>query len=144
MVNIGEVVVGVIIGTAMVYDLYFMKIPNYITMMGYMAVIPICYMEGGMQQVVAAFINLCIVGYISYILYLFGAVGAGDVKLMGVISMYNAHLKDNVKYMILVLFISAFIGVLKLITSGLKSHTIKFTIPMMMGYLGMLISKGGC
>lgn len=136
-------VVGVIIGTAMVYDLYFTKIPNYITLIGYMLVIPICYIEGGTQRLVAAFINLCIVGYIGYILYLLGAVGAGDVKLMGIIGFYNAHFPDNVKYMLLVLFISAFIGVLKLITSGLKCHTIKFTVPMLMGYLGMVVSKGG-
>lgn len=132
--------IGAIIGTAFVYDMFYKKIPNYVSAAGYITALPICFME---RNLIYSLISLAVTGYAGYIMYLVGAIGAGDVKLLGIVAMYNGSLAVNLRYGILILFIGAFMGIIKCLLSGFSQRTIKFTAPILAGYLIMLVSKGG-
>lgn len=93
------------------------------------------------------------VGAPLFIVYLIGGIGAGDVKLMGFMGGLLG-VRQGLVYMVLVLFIGAFAGIVKMLTdaavriSGNRKRqeirtNIRFSIPILIGYLILLISKGG-
>ena len=94
-------------------------------------------------------IQIIAVTAVLLIVYKAGGIMAGDVKLIGLIAGFLDS-KDIVKYIILVFYIAAFLGVVKIIFNYIaeeneasKRTTIRFTIPILIGYLVLFLTKGG-
>ena len=141
--------VGMIVGSALVYDLFYRKIPNYLVVTGYAGLVPYMYIRFGISGIIQSAAAVCVVGVALIIVYILGGLGAGDVKLMCLICGFLG-LKQALIYTFLVLCIGAFIGLIKIgmrfINIANMSRTvtkIRFGIPITMGYFVILISKGG-
>ena len=94
------------------------------------------------MQVIAVTVILLLV-------YRFGGIMAGDVKLVGLIAGFLSG-RDIAKYIILVFYIAGFIGIVKMIFNYIseeneasKRITIRFTAPILIAYLILYLTKGG-
>lgn len=107
----------------------------------------------GWQGLGKAFVGVLAVGAPLFIVYLIGGIGAGDVKLMGLMGGFLG-VRQGLVYMVLVLFIGAFAGIVKILADaavGISESrkpqkirtSIRFSIPILIAYLILLISKGG-
>ena len=87
-----------------------------------------------------------------FAIYLAGGIGAGDVKLLCMIVSFLS-LNDGIRLIILIFFIAGFFGVIKITMTAVYRlsgsghaatvNSIRFTGPVLLGYLFMLLSKGG-
>ena len=146
--------VEMIVGSALVYDLYFKKIPNYLLLTGYAGLAPFMYIKYGLSGVMEASAAVFLPGVFLVTVYIAGGLGAGDVKLICLICGYLGFW-NGIKYTLLVLFIGAFAGVVKILLNYATGHggklsgcvgkrtTIRFSIPITAGYMIVLFSKGG-
>ena len=94
------------------------------------------------MQVIAVTVILLLV-------YRFGGIMAGDVKLVGLIAGF-LNGRDIAKYIILVFYIAGFIWIVKMIFNYIseeneasKRTTIRFTAPILIAYLILYFTKGG-
>lgn len=152
VVRIVGVVLGFIIGTSFIYDLFYGRIPNVFIVIGFLGWFPYIILKKTGSEVVWAFLSVVIVGVILLSVYVIGGIGAGDVKLMCLISGFLFPM-ESLKLIFLIFVIGAFWGVIKIMfslvmkLSGIKVSkgrtVIKFTGPILVGYLMMLLSRGG-
>ena len=152
VVRIVGVVLGFIIGTSFIYDLFYGRIPNVFIVIGFLGWFPYIILTKTDSEVVWAFLSVVIVGVILLSVYVIGGIGAGDVKLMCLISGFLFPM-ESLKLIFLIFVIGAFWGVIKIMfslvmkLSGIKVSkgrtVIKFTGPILVGYLMMLLSRGG-
>lgn len=147
-----SIVLGIIIGTSFVFDLFYDRIPNMIISIGFLFWFPCIYISRGFSGIISSICSIIIIGTFLFILYLLRGIGAGDVKLMSLIVSF-LPLNDGIKLIILIFFIGAFFGVIKLLwvllyrksdrNVDFKIISIKFSGPILVGYLFMLLIKGG-
>lgn len=152
VMQITVIILGVVIGTAFVFDMFYGKIPNYVLITGYFILFPIMYLIYGLTGVWQAAGVILLSGSVLFILYIMGGLGAGDVKLLSLICGFIG-MEHCVKFVLLVFFMGAGIGIIKImmrIISRISDNkdisgktTIKFTLPVLLAYFIMLISKGG-
>ena len=152
VVHIVGVVLGFIIGTSFIYDLFYGRIPNVFIVIGFLGWFPYIILTKSSVEVVWALLSLIIVGTVLLCVYAIGGIGAGDVKLMCLISGFLFPL-EGLKLILLIFVIGAFCGVIKIMfslvmkLSGTKVSSgrtvIKFSGPILIGYLMMLLSRGG-
>lgn len=141
---------GVIIGTSFIFDQYFKIIPNYIILTGFYFLFPLLYVNDGWPGVWQGVGGVLISGLLLYGIYLIGGLGAGDVKLICLICGFTGY-DLAIRYIILVLFIGAIIGIFKRLLDSIEDGIrplhdftrIKFSLPILIAYLLMLLSKGG-
>lgn len=133
----------VLIGTAVVYDVYFKKIPNYAVAAGVAGIIPIMYGEQAWAGVGFYFLRVLIIGAILYFLYVLGGLGAGDVKLVSVVAAAFST-AEALSFIILMFMCGGVCGLIKLVIRGkiTGKARILFTIPIAMAYVLELILKG--
>ena len=147
-----SIVLGIIIGTSFVFDLFYGKIPNKIIVVGFLLWFPCVYLDGGFYRVITSFGSMLLIGSFLFLIYLFRGIGAGDVKLMALIVSFLSF-NDGVKLIILIFFVGAFFGVIKVLMllvyrvldkeTVFDGKSIKFTGPILTGYLLMLLSNVG-
>lgn len=152
VVVIAGVMLGVIIGTSFIFDLFYGRIPNFCVFIGFIFWFPYVVMTRTLSEVVWALLSVVIVGIILMGVYLIRGIGAGDVKLICLISGFLEPL-EGLKLLFLILVVGAFYGVVKIMFSMVvalsggelpKSRTvIRFSGPILVGYLLMLLSRGG-
>lgn len=143
---------GIIVGTALIFDLFYRKIPNELNFAGLALVFA---NSGRMGMRTLGFTILYVLFYFSILIlvYYIGALGAGDVKLLIVLCSFLG-LSDGIKYLALVFITGGCIGIIRILynfsehldrnVSIEKSFTkIRFTIPITISYFILLISKGG-
>lgn len=144
---------GIIVGTAFVYDIYFRKIPNCLLIAGYAGLLPLVCARLGWCGAGRALVGVLAVGAPLFVVYLIGGIGAGDVKLMGLMGGFLGA-RQGLVYTVLVLFIGAFAGIVKMLADTAlriseknktqkRRTSIRFSVPILIGYLMLLISKGG-
>lgn len=110
--------------------------------------IPYIVIVNGPGEIPFILIRIIAVTAILLVVYYFGGIMAGDVKLLGLISGYLCG-TDVVKYIILVFYFAAFIGIVKILMTFIidretpKNMTIKFSCPIFLAYLVLFITKGG-
>lgn len=137
----------IFIGTALVYDCFTHKIPNYVIAAGVCGLLPIMYAERGGTGVGLCITNMIIFTLMLFVVYMLHGLGAGDVKLLGVLCG-GLGLRDAFVYIILVLILGAAIGGAKLVYIRIskqpfsKITPVLFTIPATIAYIIYLISKG--
>ena len=152
VVVIAGVVLGVIIGTSFIYDLFYGRIPNVFIVIGFMSWFPYIVMTRRTSDVVWALLSIFVVGIILIGVYLIGGIGAGDVKLICLISGFLEPV-EGLKLLFLIFILGAFFGVVKILFSLVAAlsggdmpkgrTTIRFSGPILVGYLMMLLSRGG-
>lgn len=81
------------------------------------------------------------------VVYIFKGVMAGDVKLLGMIAGFLES-ADVIKFIILIFYIAAFMGFIKIVMQFIGNEkapktTIKFSGPILVGYLILFYTKGG-
>ena len=109
--------------------------------------IPYVYFNHSLEGVVCAVIRIIIILSFLIVVYLVNGICAGDVKLLAMISGYFM-ITDCIKLIILIFYIAAFFGIIKIIISRIESGKvgrtgIKFSGPILLGYCVLYISKGG-
>ena len=152
MVLIIGIVLGIIIGTSFVFDLFYYRIPNYIIAAGFLIWFPYTLLCKGYIGILYSFCGIAAVGSALFAIYLAGGIGAGDVKLLCMIVSFLS-LNDGIRLIILIFFIAGFFGVIKITMTAVYRlsgsghaatvNSIRFTGPVLLGYLFMLLSKGG-
>lgn len=152
VVVIAGVVLGVIIGTSFIYDLFYGRIPNVCIIIGFIYWFPYIVLTRATSEVVWALLSVLVVGTILMGVYLIGGIGAGDVKLICLISGFLEPI-EGLKLLFLIFIVGAFWGVVKILfsyvvaLSGGDMHkgrtVIRFSGPILTGYLLMLLSRGG-
>ena len=150
---IATIFLNIIVGTAFVYDMYYRRIPNLLVLFGYVGMLPIVFWHNGLSGIAGAAAGIVIPWSGLMVIYLFRGLGAGDIKMMCLISGFLG-LYQGIKYIILTIFIAGLIGIIKLITElalrvgegkkiGPGKTTIRFMIPILLSYMVILITKGG-
>ena len=142
--------IGMFVGSALVYDLFYRKIPNYLILTGYAGLGPYMYIRFGIDGIIQSAAAVCVVGVTLIFIYILGGLGAGDVKLICLICGFLG-LKQAVIYTILVLCLGAFIGLIKMCMrlanrngrTAFGVTKIRFGIPITVGYFILIFSKGG-
>lgn len=152
VVIIVGVVLGFIIGTSFIYDLFYGRIPNIFILIGFLGWFPYIILTKTSSDVVWALLSVLVVGVILLIVYAIGGIGAGDVKLMCLIAGF-LYPMESLKLISLIFVIGAFWGVIKIMFSLVKRLSgtkiskertvIRFSGPILIGYLLMLMSRGG-
>lgn len=109
--------------------------------------IPYVVIVNGPGEIPFILIRIITVTAVLLIVYYVGGIMAGDVKLLGLISGYLCG-TDVIKYIILVFYFAAFIGIVKVLMNLIidretpKKITIKFSCPIFLAYLVLFITKG--
>ena len=152
VINIAGVLLGLLIGTSFVYDLFYSRIPNVIIGIGFLLWFPYIVVTRPCNEVVWALLSIVLIGSAMFLVYMVRGIGAGDVKLISLIAGFLSP-SEGVKLVFLIFLIGAFAGIIKIILriltgiagGGLiKGNTgIRFTGPILTGYLLMLLSRGG-
>lgn len=153
VVHIADILLGMIIGTAFVYDIYFGIVPNYVLIAGYAGIVPIMYGISGWMGLLQMTAGAVAFTAVLFIVYILGGIGAGDVKLLSLVCGVLG-VGEGVKFIAVVFVVGAVMGFVKImlkasdaVGKGKKfrwSKTgIKFSLPTLAGYLIMLLSKGG-
>lgn len=147
-----SIVLGLIVCISFVFDLVQGRIPNLIVIAGFIFWLIYTIWNSGAAGIFNSLVSVIIVGTFLFIIYLIGGIGAGDVKLICLLISFLS-LTDSMKFVILALFTGAFYGCIKLLLelseriskgkTGQGRVTIKFTGPIFVSYLLMLVSKGG-
>lgn len=106
------------------------------------------YFTYSVSGVLFALIRIIVVTMVLFLVYCAGGILAGDVKLLALIAGYLAT-KDVAKYIILVFYVAAFIGLIKIffkyisVRDNYEKTTIKFTAPILLSFLILFYTKGG-
>ena len=110
---------------------------------------PYAFWTGSWHGVWTALLQVISITAELLVVYKFGGIMAGDVKLIGLIAGFLDG-RDIAKYVILVFYIAGFMGVIKVIFNYIseeneasKRTTIRFTAPILIAYLILYLTKGG-
>ena len=106
-------ILAVILAAAGIYDHFFRKIPNILTIFLLLGLIVITIAESGVSSLMPVLIKVSITGIVFYPLFAIGAFGAGDVKLMAVSCGFFSGTRC-LMFIFLSLLIAAGIGLVKL------------------------------
>lgn len=148
-----DIFLGIIIGTSFAFDIFWGIIPNYVLIAGYAGIVPIMYGIFGWIGILRVTARILIFMVVLFIVYLVGGIGAGDVKLLSLICGVLGF-GTGIKFLALVFAIGGGLGFVKLLVR-ISDHIekrekitwgktgIKFSIPVLAGYLVMLLLKGG-
>lgn len=103
----------VLLTAACWYDYRKKKIPNYLIMAMILAGVPWRFLEEGPWAAVQFVLQVILIGGLLYPLFKIGAIGAGDVKLFGVVAGYLPFEKIFI-FLFVSLLIAAIISLVKL------------------------------
>ena len=110
---------------------------------------PYAFWTGSWHGVWTALLQVISITAVLLVVYKFGGIMAGDVKLISLIAGFLDG-RDIAKYVILVFYIAGFMGVIKVIFNYIseeneasKRTTIRFTAPILIAYLILYLTKGG-
>lgn len=82
-----EIILGVILIVSIVFDIKTKKVPNKLIIIAFLLGVTIKIYEKGAEGISLCILFVLIIA-ILFPTYLLGALGAGDVKLFGIISMF--------------------------------------------------------
>lgn len=110
-------VLCVLLAAACCFDYRYKKIPNFLIVV--MAVLGVCrrFLQGGVWEAASCAGAAVLVMCLLYPLFKVGAVGAGDVKLLGMTAGYFPFKKILV-FLFLSLVIAAVISLVKMVRKG--------------------------
>lgn len=85
VVQASDLVLLVIMGTAVILDFMTTKISNRLILVGLILALVFHFMDGGMSGILYVLWNISFPVIVLYLFYLTGALGAGDIKLFSVV-----------------------------------------------------------
>jgi len=121
-----DIVLFTILIPALYYDLIKKVIPNFLTIGGIVFGLCMVFFLGELSQIQGHLFGLVLGFGFFYILYLFGWVGGGDVKLMGAIGVLKG-VTFLVQVIIYTAVLGGIIGIICIIVNFIKKKTIKGT-----------------
>ncbi|MFD1017677.1 A24 family peptidase [Thalassobacillus hwangdonensis] len=101
---------------AFIWDVKFQKIPNWLTASGMVIGIIYHLIAGGLDGFLFACLGLLVAGGIFMLLYLFKAIGAGDVKLFAAIGALTG-IEFSLYLMMYSIIFAGLIGIIILLFS---------------------------
>ena len=116
------------------YDVRYRRIPNSFVLATLIAGLILNFAIGGVRGGISA-LGGCVFAFIlMFMLHVFGAMGAGDVKLFAAIgSILGAHLV--LPYFVVVVLIGGLIGLVLVLRSGAFSTTCHRVLQILVGLL---------
>ncbi len=128
-----------ILAAALYFDLVSFKIPNWLLIISYVSACGWTCFEKGEAAVFWACFTSAGILFLFYPLYLFGALGAGDVKLFAVLSLFLGFY-NSINALITSLFVGGLFAILRLFMSAVQKRglpdrflAIHFSIPISIG-----------
>lgn len=127
MLHVYDYILFIFLIVAFFMDVRHYKLPNWLTAGGMLVGIMFHLITNGIDGLIFSFLGLLVAGGIFMILYIFKAIGAGDVKLFAAIgSLVGIHM---VLYMMMYSIIcGGIIGIIILLFT--KTFLAKITIAM--------------
>lgn len=149
-VFITELLLGIIVGSALGYDFYCKRIPNSIILAGITTACAGALFVRGLIGLIVCIGGIIVPFIMLYVPYLVRGLGAGDIKLICVIGGFLGPLYAF-RFVLLVLFCGAIIGGMKIAYETLVIRQkyvagrtyFRFTVPIGLAFILMVISKGG-
>lgn len=142
MITVFTMILLVISGTiASYYDLRWRIIPNFVTIPTIILGICVHTFDCGMEGFYSSLIGIAIGSAIFLLLYIFGWMGAGDVKMAAAVGALIGGLQ--VAHMVVtIIMIGGILGVLFLLLKKEKNLTVNYyTVPYGVAiFLGAIIS----
>lgn len=136
----GAVVMLSLTSAATFYDYKTYKIPNVINAYGFLSgvlgyVLMAVFMDNGFDKPLIYILKVLMVVIVLYPAYMIGAIGAGDVKLLGVLSGFIGT-EQIIKLIIASLLIGALYGVAVIIWKGGRGmHKIHFSYAILLAVI---------
>ena len=103
-----------ILTLAIVFDFIGYKIPNKIILMGLITGAICRFISDGVYGVLFGIRDMLIIFALGMILYILQTMGAGDIKLFLIISVFTGYL-STIQIMITSLFVGLIIGILEIL-----------------------------
>lgn len=130
---------------ALAFDLKTYKIPNVVNLLGMIIGLITSFVIGGKEKITSSLLGFFIAFLIMFILFVLGAIGAGDVKLMCALGTM-LHV-DIIFVIILAIIVSGVCGgllILSKIKSGkyIKITKIHMTLPIFFSVVFMCCYTG--
>ena len=127
-----------LLSAAVLCDYYSYQIPNELIILGYIMGLLYEVTERGWYGSVVFLIRALFPMILLYILFMIGGLGAGDLKLLSVISVFLT-LSVTMNLIIMAFLIGGFVSVLQIIR---RKHHLHFTFCICGGFAVMCM-KGG-
>lgn len=129
-------------------DLFYAKIPNRVILWGQLLAYMYCLIFGEIDEIGKCFAGMCLPLLAGVVIYAFGVLGAGDIKLISIIGAFLGvrSVLGSIGY---ALVIGAVEGGIKLIVVKRRRRypskrvTVRFALPILLGTLGELMIQGG-
>lgn len=112
-----------IIIVAVVQDFRSRKISNRLILTGLLLSLAFGVLLGGMSRIPYILLNMSFPVIMLYLLYLLGALGAGDIKLFSIIGGFT-NLKMLTGCIVAAFFVGAAMGILKM----LRNQNLRFSL----------------
>lgn len=112
------VMMGILV-CAVIVDFITYKIPNFLVLSGMIVgLVMKAFLEGGVEMFYALIgpVVICVAGFLLYCIH---ALGAGDIKLIALISVYIG-LREATSVLIVSLFIGAILGLVRVFWLKMK------------------------
>lgn len=137
MLHIYDYLLFVIIIIAFIWDVRHNKIPNWLTAGSALLGLITHLISGGIDGILFSFFGLAAGGGICLLLYVFKAIGAGDVKLFAAIGAFTGF--ENALYILMYSIVfGGIIGIILLLFTRTKLHII---INKLIAYLNRVMKK---
>lgn len=109
-----ELILHMIVIVAVIQDFKYMRISNRLIIMGLILSLVFGIFLGGVPRIFHILVNISFPVVMLYLLYLFGALGAGDIKLFSVIGAFT-NFKTLTGCMLAAFAVGAVISVVKML-----------------------------
>lgn len=113
-----------LLAVSVLLDLLYKRIPNWLILIGLSIAGLILYFEK--YDWYFSLVDAMFIFLITYLLYVIGALGGGDVKLFIVLALILGY-SDTLKILILSIFVGAIISVIKILIQFLN-HQFSYEI----------------
>lgn len=121
-----EIVLLVLLGVAVIFDIICYKIPNALTIATLVVGLAYKGIRTGLPGLCKALTAFIIVLIIMMILYALKAIGAGDAKIISALAVYY-DVWQTINISLLALFIGGFLGLIILIRSFIYNRRLHRT-----------------
>lgn len=134
-------IVFLLLMTAGIYDCRYSKIPNWLTASGYLFGLVFLYIKQP-EKIVTRIMTSLIIMFMLYAFFAVGQLGAGDIKLLMMLSIYM-DIQDYIRVTVGALIVSVIIGMVKVFINKSKTHllhiTVHLAIPIFASFCGWSI-----
>lgn len=116
------------------YDVRYRRIPNPFVIATFIAGVAMNTMFGGLQGAYSSFAGCCLAFVLMFMLHIFGAMGAGDVKLFAAIGAVTGAPLVLPTFLI-VLLTGGLLAIVSILRAGIAMSTMHRVLQIFVGML---------